>query len=69
MGGLGTAVADGSTGILVDGHRVTDWSNAMEKMLADPGRLAAMGTAARGHAERFSWDRTADGLLASHGVP
>ena len=67
VGGLGTAVADGSTGILVDGHRVTDWSNAMEKMLADPGRLAAMGTAARGHAERFSWDRTADGLLASYG--
>ena len=26
-----------------------------------------MGTAARGHAERFSWDRTADGLFASYG--
>lgn len=67
VGGLGTAVADGSTGILVDGHGVAEWSNALEKMLADPRRLEEMGTAARGHAERFSWDRTADGLLDSYG--
>ncbi len=66
VGGLGVAVADGRSGVLVDGHRVSDWSGALEQMLADPGRLAAMGSAARGHAERFSWDRTADGLLASY---
>ncbi|MFT4202023.1 MAG: D-inositol-3-phosphate glycosyltransferase, partial [Gordonia sp. (in: high G+C Gram-positive bacteria)] len=63
---LGVAVYDGRTGALVDGHRTCDWSNALEKMLADPARLSAMGGAARTHAERFSWDRTADGLLASY---
>ncbi|GAA3049655.1 D-inositol-3-phosphate glycosyltransferase [Gordonia defluvii] len=66
VGGLGVAVADGLTGTLVAGHRVADWSNAVEKILADPQRLAAMAAAARGHAEQFSWDRTADGLLASY---
>ena len=66
VGGLGVAVADGMTGVLVDGHRVTDWSNALEKMLADRQRLAAMGVAARTHAEQFSWGRAADGLLASY---
>ncbi|GED99017.1 D-inositol-3-phosphate glycosyltransferase [Gordonia crocea] len=66
VGGLGVAVADGLTGVLVDGHRISDWGNALEKMLADPQRLDAMGAAARRHAERFSWDRAADGLLASY---
>ncbi|MFT3901068.1 MAG: D-inositol-3-phosphate glycosyltransferase [Gordonia sp. (in: high G+C Gram-positive bacteria)] len=66
VGGLGVAVVDGKTGALVDGHRTADWSNALEKLLADPGRLATMGTAARAHAEQFSWDRTADGLLDSY---
>ncbi|QKT08432.1 D-inositol-3-phosphate glycosyltransferase [Gordonia sp. X0973] len=66
VGGLGVAVADGRTGVLVDGHGVVQWSNALEKLLADRDRLAAMGIAAREHAERFSWDRTADGLLASY---
>ncbi|GAB09687.1 glycosyltransferase MshA [Gordonia araii NBRC 100433] len=66
VGGLSVAVADGRTGVLVDGHRVSDWSNSLEKLLADRDRLRAMGHAAREHAEQFSWDRAADGLLASY---
>ncbi|MBT0566004.1 D-inositol-3-phosphate glycosyltransferase [Williamsia sp. CHRR-6] len=66
VGGLGVAVAHGETGVLVDGHRIEDWTAALQAMLADPQRLAAMGRAAVSHARRFSWQRTADALLDSY---
>ncbi|MCE5292864.1 MAG: D-inositol-3-phosphate glycosyltransferase [Nocardiaceae bacterium] len=66
VGGLGTAVSDGVTGVLVDGHRTTDWADALQKMLSEPERLAKMGDRGHRHAARFSWRQTADGLLSSY---
>ncbi|MFI8774388.1 D-inositol-3-phosphate glycosyltransferase [Gordonia sp. NPDC062954] len=66
VGGLNVAVADGHSGLLVDGHDVEEWTAAIEGLLATPDRLAAMRRNARPHAEQFSWEHTADDLLASY---
>ena len=66
VGGLGVAVVDGTTGLLVPTHRTDDWADALGSLVADPARRAAMAAVAPGHAAQFSWDRTADGLLASY---
>ncbi|MFC8047189.1 D-inositol-3-phosphate glycosyltransferase [Nocardia sp. NPDC057353] len=63
VGGLGTAVRDGETGLLVPGHRTPDWADALGAVLDDEPRLRAMGAAAVTHAAGFSWEHTADGLL------
>lgn len=66
VGGLGVAVDNGRTGVLVAGHAIGDWTNALEKLLDQPGERAAMGRAARVHAQQFSWEHTADQLLESY---
>lgn len=66
VGGLGTAVRDGVSGLLVPGHRTPDWAAALRSLLDSPGRLREMGTAAVEHASNFSWAHTADGLLDSY---
>ncbi|MEV0948016.1 D-inositol-3-phosphate glycosyltransferase [Rhodococcus sp. NPDC049939] len=66
VGGLGVAVRDSETGLLVDGHRTEDWAAALQSLISNPRRLAAQGAEAPRHAENFSWDHTADGLLASY---
>ncbi|GGF22144.1 D-inositol-3-phosphate glycosyltransferase [Williamsia phyllosphaerae] len=66
VGGLGVAVSDGVTGMLVAGHRIDDWTAALRTALSDPERLARMGVAAATHAQKFSWDHTADQLLESY---
>ncbi|MFH5227116.1 D-inositol-3-phosphate glycosyltransferase [Antrihabitans spumae] len=66
VGGLGTAVRNRETGILVQGHRTEDWSSAIRWMLADKHELVRMGENAQRHAANFSWERTATGLLASY---
>ncbi|NDK92441.1 D-inositol-3-phosphate glycosyltransferase [Gordonia desulfuricans] len=66
VGGLGVAVADGRSGMLVDGHQIADWTTALDKMLSDPEQLAVLGRGARDHAAQFSWEHTTDALLASY---
>ncbi|MCL2781173.1 MAG: D-inositol-3-phosphate glycosyltransferase, partial [Actinomycetia bacterium] len=66
VGGLPTAVINGRTGALVDGHATADWADAIAALLRAPGRRAAMGSAARAQAERFSWARTTDGLREAY---
>src|SRR5690606_6720092 len=66
VGGLGTAVRDGESGLLVAGHRTPDWADALAALLDDPARLARMGATAVAHASRFSWAHTAEGLLDSY---
>lgn len=66
VGGLGTAVRHGATGLLVPGHRTPDWSGALGALFDDPVRLREMGRRAIDHAANFSWEHTADGLLASY---
>ncbi|MFI5781726.1 D-inositol-3-phosphate glycosyltransferase [Nocardia sp. NPDC051570] len=66
VGGLGTAVRDGVSGLLVPDHSTGEWSSALRLLLDDPARLDRMGRAARGHAANFSWEHTAEGLLDSY---
>lgn len=66
VGGLSVAVDNGRTGVLVSGHAIGDWTNALEKLLDQPRERAAMGRAARVHAQQFSWEHTADQLLESY---
>ncbi|UGT39278.1 D-inositol-3-phosphate glycosyltransferase [Nocardia yamanashiensis] len=66
VGGLGTAVRDGVSGLLVPGHRTPDWAGALRSLLSDPVRLELMGAAAVDHAANFSWAHTAEGLLDSY---
>ena len=66
VGGLGVAVRDGITGLLVTSHRTEDWANALAQVIDQPGRRQAMAAAAPEHAARFSWDRTADALLQTY---
>jgi len=66
VGGLSTAVADGVSGLLVDSHDPADFAAVIERVVARPAYRARLGAGARAHAERFSWERTADGLLAAY---
>jgi D-inositol-3-phosphate glycosyltransferase len=61
VGGLPYAIGDG--GLLIDGHRPTDWSAQLEGLLADPARRDRMSRKAVEHASQFSWERTTDQLL------
>lgn len=63
VGGLVTAVRDGISGMLVDGHDPADWARVMGDLLASPRRREALSREAIAHASGFSWDRTAAGLL------
>jgi D-inositol-3-phosphate glycosyltransferase len=65
VGGLPVAVADGRSGLLVDGHAAGPWADALAAA-AEPGRRAALSRGAVAHAQRFSWDRTTDALLATY---
>jgi D-inositol-3-phosphate glycosyltransferase len=63
VGGLVTAVRDGVSGVLVDGHDPAAWARVLAKLLAEPGRREELSIGAVRHAANFSWDRTAEGLL------
>jgi D-inositol-3-phosphate glycosyltransferase len=63
VGGLVTAVRDGVSGVLIDGHDPADWARVLDKLLAAPRHRAALAVGAVAHAADFSWDRTAVDLL------
>jgi D-inositol-3-phosphate glycosyltransferase len=63
VGGLITAVRDGVSGVLVDGHNPADWARMLDRLLHQPERLAELASGAVRHAHDFSWDRTASTLL------
>lgn len=65
VGGLPVAVADGRSGVLVDGHAPAQWAAAIAGLLESD--QAALRREAVAHAARFSWDNTVDALLASYG--
>jgi D-inositol-3-phosphate glycosyltransferase len=60
VGGLPTAVRDGVSGLLVDGHAPRDYAHAVRNVL---GRRELLSAGARRHAARFSWERTVDSLV------
>ncbi len=67
VGGLVTAVRDGVSGVLIDGHDPVDWARALARLLPDRARRAALARGAERHARDFSWHRTVSGLLAVYG--
>ncbi len=60
VGGLPTAV--GEAGVLVDGHDIPTWADALEGLLMDPDRRKMLSRRAVEHAALFGWDRTAERL-------
>jgi D-inositol-3-phosphate glycosyltransferase len=67
VGGLVTAVRDGISGVLVDGHDPQDWARVLAGLLTAPGRRRQLSAGAVEHAQNFSWDRTAEKLLRIYG--
>src|SRR4051812_4381996 len=63
VGGLRTAVADGASGVLVDGHEPQDYAAAIRGLLDDPVRRARFARGAVVHASRFGWAVTAAEVL------
>jgi D-inositol-3-phosphate glycosyltransferase len=67
VGGLPITVADGRSGLLVDGHEPAAWAGALQRVLGDAVLRSRIADGARRHAEEFSWDATVRGLRASYG--
>ena len=63
VGGLRTAVADGISGVLVDGHNPKAWSSVIARLLQEPQRRILLSMGAIEHASHFGWDVTARGTL------
>jgi D-inositol-3-phosphate glycosyltransferase len=63
VGGLVTAVRDGVTGRLVEGHDPREWARVLGDLLDDDPTRSAMQAAAIRHAAAFGWDATVDATL------
>lgn len=63
VGGLRTAVWHEHTGLLVPGADPAAFADALQRILVDPARAAAMGETGAHYARRFDWRQAAAGLL------
>jgi D-inositol-3-phosphate glycosyltransferase len=63
VGGLRAAVADGISGVLVDGHNPKAWSATLQRLLMEPQHRLLLSMGAVEHASHFGWDSTARGIL------
>jgi D-inositol-3-phosphate glycosyltransferase len=63
VGGLRTAVADGISGVLVDGHDPRAWSSVLARLLMEPQRRVLLSMGALEHSSHFGRDATARGTL------
>ena len=59
VGGLRTAVADGISGALVDGHDPRAWSSIISRLLMEPAHRIGLSLGAIEHASHFGWESTA----------
>jgi D-inositol-3-phosphate glycosyltransferase len=66
VGGLRVVVADRLSGLLVDGHDPATWAEALAEVALRPDLAARLSGNAVRHAARFSWDHTADALVAEY---
>ncbi|HEX6932634.1 MAG TPA: glycosyltransferase, partial [Streptosporangiaceae bacterium] len=66
-GGLRTAVQDGVSGVLIDGHDPARYASAIADLIGSGGWLARLSRGARKHASGFGWASTVDKLLAVYG--
>lgn len=63
VGGLRTAVADGISGVLVDGHDPRAWSSVLARLLVEKQRRNLLSLGAVEHSSHFGWDATARATL------
>jgi D-inositol-3-phosphate glycosyltransferase len=63
VGGLCTAVADGVSGVLIDGHDPRQYADVLGDLARDPERRERLARGALLHAGRFGWASTAVGML------
>jgi D-inositol-3-phosphate glycosyltransferase len=63
VGGLRTAVRDGESGVLVQGHDHRDYARVLLDLLEKPRRLRRMSREAVRHGAAFGWQATVDRLL------
>jgi D-inositol-3-phosphate glycosyltransferase len=59
VGGLRTAVSDGISGSLVDGHDPKAWASVLTRLINQPQRRILLAMGALEHAKRFGWESTA----------
>ena len=67
VGGLRHVVADGVTGLLVEGHDPGEHADAALRILRSPGLQSAIGRDAAHAALRFTWDVTTDEVATVYG--
>ncbi|AFR07148.1 MULTISPECIES: D-inositol-3-phosphate glycosyltransferase [Nocardiopsis] len=63
VGGLTTAVSDGFSGVLIDGHDPRHYAAELHRLIHEPARRAKLAEAAPLHAATLGWSRTVDELL------
>jgi len=66
VGGLAEAVADGVSGVLVDGRDPETWARVIRTLLSDPDALAALSASAAAFGAARSWAATACDLRAHY---
>jgi D-inositol-3-phosphate glycosyltransferase len=59
VGGLTTAVRDGVSGLLIEGHDPEDYARAIDSIVNVPGLREEMSLGALEHARGFAWEETA----------
>ncbi|MFF0868360.1 D-inositol-3-phosphate glycosyltransferase [Nonomuraea sp. NPDC003560] len=63
VGGLRTAVHDGVSGVLVDGHDPDEWARVLHRLVTLPDWREQLSRGARTHAAAFGWQATAGRLM------
>jgi D-inositol-3-phosphate glycosyltransferase len=63
VGGLRTAVQDGVSGVLVDGHDSHEWARALRRFVTEPAWRDELSAGAREHAAAFGWQATSARLM------
>jgi D-inositol-3-phosphate glycosyltransferase len=66
IGGLRQLVLDDINGRTVSGHEPMAWAEAMRQVIEDPLAASVMGRAARRLAQAYSWESSAEQLLAAY---
>src|SRR4030095_14766137 len=59
VGGLRTAVADGLSGVLIDGHHPDSYADVLRRIAIEPRLRAHLARGACEHAVRFGWSASA----------
>ena len=66
VGGLRTAVVDGVSGVLVEGHDPSTYADVLAQLLDEPEWRERLCRGGLAHAARFGWAATAAGVLQTY---